>query len=71
VKQFNVIPSYLFGAHYSFLASTHEPRIQGSKHGYPASAKAAVPQGKNDQFSVGPARDFHVRTGPAKSIRFE
>jgi len=65
VKQFNVIPSYFSGARFSFLVSTYEPGIHGSKHGYPASAKAAVPQGKNDQFSVGPARDYHVRAGPA------
>jgi hypothetical protein len=29
-------------------------RFHGSKHGIPASADAAQPQGINDQFSAGP-----------------
>ena len=31
-----------------------ETRLHGSKHGNPASADAARPQGINDQFSTGP-----------------
>lgn len=31
-----------------------ETRLHGSKHGDPASADAARPQGSNDQFSTGP-----------------
>jgi hypothetical protein len=31
-----------------------ETRLHGSKHGNPASADAARPQGINDQFSAGP-----------------
>jgi hypothetical protein len=46
----------------------NEVRIQGSKHGIPASAEAAMPQGKNDQFSVGPVLDNAVRAGPPKCI---
>jgi hypothetical protein len=29
-------------------------RLHGSKHGNPASAEAAKPQGTNDQFFAGP-----------------
>ncbi len=29
-------------------------RLHGSKHGYPASAEAAKPQGMNDQFFAEP-----------------
>ena len=61
--------SFQFSGKYLIHFRSHErDRIHGSKHGIPASAKAATPQGINDQFSVGPALDTFVRAGPSKCI---
>ena len=57
-----------FGKYLIHFWSHERDQIHGSKHGNPASAKAAMPQGINDQFSVGPALDTFVRAGPPKCI---
>jgi len=44
-----------------------ETRLHGSKHGNPASADAAMPQGINDQFSAEPGE---LRSGPLEVCKF-